>query len=226
LARLSRRFQLCKINHWPGPRSLATTSGVSVDVLSSGYLDVSVPRVRLLNLCIQFRITLRWGFPIRKFTDQCLLAAPHDLSQRATSFIASQCQGIHQMPLRRLIHSSRSRAGANPHDKHDKQHLSALQLSLNPPRGRQRQTQTFSAKRPASLQSGTHSVTLHKTIFTMSKNRGHCRYSRPRRQPICMLPMDIITAKQPAQTPNDAKLVEADGIEPTTSCLQSTRSPN
>ena len=23
--------------HWPGPRSLATTSGVSVDVLSSGY---------------------------------------------------------------------------------------------------------------------------------------------------------------------------------------------
>ena len=30
----------------PGPRSLATTSGVSIDVLSSGYLDVSVPRVR------------------------------------------------------------------------------------------------------------------------------------------------------------------------------------
>ena len=33
--------------HWPGPRSLATTNGVSFDVLSSGYLDVSVPRVRL-----------------------------------------------------------------------------------------------------------------------------------------------------------------------------------
>jgi hypothetical protein len=28
------------------PRSLATTNGVSIDVLSSGYLDVSVPRVR------------------------------------------------------------------------------------------------------------------------------------------------------------------------------------
>jgi hypothetical protein len=50
LARLSRRFRLCKQYHWPGPRSLATTSGVSVDVLSSGYLDVSVPRVRLANL--------------------------------------------------------------------------------------------------------------------------------------------------------------------------------
>ena len=32
-----------------GPRSLATTNGVSIDVLSSGYLDVSVPRVRFLN---------------------------------------------------------------------------------------------------------------------------------------------------------------------------------
>ena len=43
------------------------------------------------------------GFPIRKSSDQSLLAAPRSLSQRATSFIASQCQGIHQMPFRRLI---------------------------------------------------------------------------------------------------------------------------
>ena len=50
MARLSRRFRLCTQQHWPGPRSLATTSGVSVDVLSSGYLDVSVRPVRLPNL--------------------------------------------------------------------------------------------------------------------------------------------------------------------------------
>ena len=43
------------------------------------------------------------GFPIRKFTDQSLFAAPHDLSQRTTSFIASQRQGIHRIPLRHLI---------------------------------------------------------------------------------------------------------------------------
>src|ERR1700730_5017917 len=43
------------------------------------------------------------GCPIRKFTDQCLFAAPHDLSQRTTSFIASQRQGIHRIPLRHLI---------------------------------------------------------------------------------------------------------------------------
>ena len=36
-------------DHWPDPLSLATTYGVSVDVLSSGYLDVSVHRVRLLS---------------------------------------------------------------------------------------------------------------------------------------------------------------------------------
>ena len=109
MADLSRSFYLSKQGHWPGPRSLATTSGVSVDVLSSGYLDVSVRRVCLSCLCIQQKITLRWGFPIRKFTDQSLLSAPRDLSQSATSFIASQCQGIHEMPLRRLIFTRRDK---------------------------------------------------------------------------------------------------------------------
>ena len=33
---------------WPRPRSLATTSGISVDVFSSPYLDVSVQAVPLL----------------------------------------------------------------------------------------------------------------------------------------------------------------------------------
>jgi hypothetical protein len=43
------------------------------------------------------------GFPIRKSSDQSSFAAPRSLSQRTTSFIASQRQGIHQMPLSRLI---------------------------------------------------------------------------------------------------------------------------
>ena len=110
--------------HWPGPRSLATTNGVSVDFLSSGYLDVSVPRVRLLKLWIQDLIPSRppcsasprsnrtvhsqykrakVGFPIRKSSDQSSFAAPQGLSQRTTSFIASQRQGIHRMLLRHLI---------------------------------------------------------------------------------------------------------------------------
>ena len=52
MAGLSKPFCLDNTGHWPGPRSLATTNGVSVDVLSSGYLDVSVPRVCLIKLCI------------------------------------------------------------------------------------------------------------------------------------------------------------------------------
>lgn len=43
------------------------------------------------------------GFPIRKSADQRLFAPPHGLSQRTTSFIASQRQGIHRIPLRHLI---------------------------------------------------------------------------------------------------------------------------
>ena len=128
------------MHHWPGPRSLATTSGVSVDVLSSRYLDVSVPWVCLKPpilfgglipsldnrksktsrsdfshfwsnpntqgvlkpKVLEFRLS-KVGFPIRKSVDQSFFAAPHGLSQRSTSFVASQRQGIHRTPLRHLI---------------------------------------------------------------------------------------------------------------------------
>jgi hypothetical protein len=39
------------------------------------------------------------GCPIRRSEDQRALAPPLGFSQRATSFIASRCQGIHQMPF-------------------------------------------------------------------------------------------------------------------------------
>ena len=63
------------------------------------------------------------GFPIRKSSDQSLFAAPRSLSQRTTSFIASQHQGIHKMPLSRLIvliinaHPSCSEAGSRQASK-------------------------------------------------------------------------------------------------------------
>jgi hypothetical protein len=41
------------------------------------------------------------GCPIRKSADHRALAPPRGLSQRATSFIASRRQGIHQMPFSR-----------------------------------------------------------------------------------------------------------------------------
>ena len=102
--RLSIRFQFINTYHWADPVSLATTTGVSVDFLSSGYLDVSIPQVRFVTLCIQVKITLKvLGCPIQTFSDQSPFSAPRNFSQSITSFIASYCQGIHQMPFSYLI---------------------------------------------------------------------------------------------------------------------------
>ena len=56
-------MRFCSIRHLQsaGPRSLATTNGVSVDFLSCRYLDVSVPYVRLFTLCIHVKIPLTRG---------------------------------------------------------------------------------------------------------------------------------------------------------------------
>lgn len=52
---------------WANPRSLATTYGISVDFFSCRYLDVSVPCVRLLNLCIQFKMTRHYPCRVSPF---------------------------------------------------------------------------------------------------------------------------------------------------------------
>jgi hypothetical protein len=73
---------------WAGPLSLATTQGVTVVFLSTGYLDVSVPRVGSIGLCIQPTVTglQPAGFPhseIRGSKGVCpsprLIAAYHVL---------------------------------------------------------------------------------------------------------------------------------------------------
>src|SRR6185437_6210587 len=61
-------------------------------------ISVRTPRPKVL----EFRLS-KVGFPIRKSADQSFFAAPRGLSQRSTSFIASQRQGIHRTPLRHLI---------------------------------------------------------------------------------------------------------------------------
>jgi hypothetical protein len=61
---------------WADPLSLAATHGVSVDFLSSSYLDVSVRWVDFDGLCIHPPMTpsgcpVTPGFPIRTSPDQC-----------------------------------------------------------------------------------------------------------------------------------------------------------
>jgi hypothetical protein len=69
---------------------------------SSGYLDVSVPRVpRLTAMCSPSALLAfpSRGFPIRISTDLSFTTTPRSFSQWCTSFIGLCRQGIHRMPL-------------------------------------------------------------------------------------------------------------------------------
>ena len=105
IAAFSKAFRFLDEDHWPDPLSLATTRGVSVDVLSSGYMRCfSSPGLLLWPMNSAKDSPCGLGFPIRKSADQRVLAPPRGLSQLATSFIACARQGILQTPLlKRLI---------------------------------------------------------------------------------------------------------------------------
>jgi hypothetical protein len=77
---------------WALPFSLAATGGIVYSFSSSGYLDVSVPRVPSNQTMCSSGSTnpLRLvGFPIRTPPDQSLLSAPRGFSQIAASFFGS-----------------------------------------------------------------------------------------------------------------------------------------
>ena len=61
---------------WPLPRSLATTSGISVDFFSSPYLDVSVQAVPLIYLFDSVYDTLRWVSPFGNLRIEAHLQLP------------------------------------------------------------------------------------------------------------------------------------------------------
>ena len=58
-----RTPKILRLSVWPPPRSLATTNGISVDVFSSPYLDVSVQAVPHICLFDSTYVTLRWVSP-------------------------------------------------------------------------------------------------------------------------------------------------------------------
>ena len=83
---------------WPLPSSLATTKEIEFSFFSSGYLDVSLPRVPSYETMDSSHgdwALPQPGSPIRKFEDQSLLATPLDLSQLIASFVGNHCPGIH-----------------------------------------------------------------------------------------------------------------------------------
>ena len=60
---------------WPPPRSLATTSGISVDVFSSPYLDVSVQAVPHAWLFDSPCVTLAGGLPHSEISGSKLMCS-------------------------------------------------------------------------------------------------------------------------------------------------------
>ena len=88
------------IHHWPGPRSLVTTSRVSVDFLSSGYLDISVHRVRSLAGGLNGRVSPFGHLRIKGYSH--LPVAFRSVSRPSSPLNAKAST---KCPLRRLIKS-------------------------------------------------------------------------------------------------------------------------
>ena len=88
-------------SHRADPLSLAATYGVAFAFLSYSYWDVSVHCVRPHTVCIRVWVicSTDWVSPFGDSKISAWLPAPLDLSQVPTSFIASQRQDIHHMPL-------------------------------------------------------------------------------------------------------------------------------
>ena len=87
---------------WAVPISLATTLGITVVFFSSGYLDVSVPRVPLTYLYYSIRnnaILLALSSLIRISTGLRIFAPLRSFSQLVTSFFGAMYQGILRKPF-------------------------------------------------------------------------------------------------------------------------------
>ena len=83
---------------WHLTVSLATTKVIEFSFFSSGYLDVSLPRVPSYEPMDS--VHGDWalpqpGSPIRRSPDQSPFAAPRSFSQLIASFIGNWCPGIH-----------------------------------------------------------------------------------------------------------------------------------
>ena len=177
------------------------------------------------------------GCPIRKSPDQSLLATPQGLSQRATSFIASTRQGIRQMPLSRLnLNESVMRR-----DQSDARRVYRVNTNILDPEGL--------VKNLSVVHSGNLSVVHSREVFVTQQMIQTHRTSQSRRIGVGVLHNRIHDDKErnPMRTQfirnrkiqrsgsniieegedqYKSTLVEMNGIEPMTSCLQSRRSPN
>ena len=170
------------------------------------------------------------GFPIRKSSDQRVFAPPRRLSQRITSFIACACQGIHQLPLRHLIvHIANAHRG-KPRRRLATKKDQLLEICSMARLGRPIICLELSVPDDVHASISTRPLT---ESYGLSKAR--LRTRNPNKSSL----YDVIQNRQQAEafcklvflandlfTSTRHLMVEPDGIEPTTSCLQSRRSPS
>ena len=154
------------------------------------------------------------GCPIRRSTDQRVLTPPRGFSQRATSFIACACQGIHQMPLNHLRTTMNQRTTIK-HDHHPPPHGGIPSIHVRSRymtnRGKTPAPHTVTNAKTHSLCQRTSS---DQSSVTSDQIRSHHRFTVKACFPI----PDHIVGNQ--------IMVELTGLEPVTSCLQSRRSPS
>ena len=162
------------------------------------------------------------GFPIRRSSDQSSFAAPQGLSQRTTSFIASQRQGIHRMLFRHLIalmiHARRKALG----NTRTPQRLIRKTVSwIAPGTCLPNTTGPHTALERPKLVSGPEAPTGHVPSSRCQTPAGAQRAARESTNL-----SGRASAGKASPAGRASQLVEPDGIEPTTSSLQSSRSPN
>ena len=154
--------------------------------------------------------THRWvGCPIRRSRDRRSLASPPGFSQRAASFIASQCQGIHQMPFSALErHSQRQQPDIRCRISEVGTIGAAVLFSQK----------TFRAGPPRNIAVPPPPARSHNSLLHICPS-AHAitpRTGMLRRQ------SRGLRAASAGSSPD----VEVIGLEPTTPCLQSRCSPS
>ena len=93
---------------WPVPISLATTFGISFDLFSSPYLDVSVREVPFITLCIHVMIydSSSYGFPhseIRGSIAYFQLTAAYRRLSRPSSALGAKAFTLCSFSLEQLL---------------------------------------------------------------------------------------------------------------------------
>lgn len=181
---------------WAAPRSLVATYGISVDFFSSGYLDISVPRVRFAELCIHSAIPpKRWVSPFGHCRIKACCQLPDTFRRlpRPSSPLTAKASTVYAWSL---DHITPSRLGAYSHSS------SGMRF---------RQTTLATIASTTHLGSVSNQNACHS--FTFSKN------TTPASAPVGFTNLCVRVSTHPWRSCQI--LVEPVGIEPTTSSLQS-----